>query len=73
MQKLLKNVLSIILGQDISIKGHPQSEHEKRTSPLKRQVRLDVWAEDDTDAVYNIEAQRKIPKIFLTEVVFIRH
>ena len=46
-----ENVLSIILGQDISIKGHPQSEHEKRTSPLKRQVRLDVWAEDDTDAV----------------------
>ena len=41
-----ENVLSIILGQDISIKGHPQSEHEKRTSPLKRQVRLDVWAED---------------------------
>lgn len=40
-----ENVLSIILGQDISIKGHPQSEHEKRTSPLKRQVRLDVWAE----------------------------
>ena len=35
-----ENVLSIILGQDISIKGHPQSEHEKRTSPLKRQVRL---------------------------------
>ena len=24
-----ENVLSIILGQDISIKGHPQSEHEK--------------------------------------------
>ena len=54
-----ENVLSIILGQDISIKGHPQSEHEKRTSPLKRQVRLDVWAEDDTDAVYNIEAQKE--------------
>ena len=54
-----ENVLSIILGQDISIKGHPQSEHEKRTSPLKRQVRLDGWAEDDTDAVYKIEAQKE--------------
>ena len=32
---------------------------KKRTSPLKRQVRLDVWAEDDTDAVYNIEAQKE--------------
>lgn len=57
-----ENVLSIILGQDISIKGHPQSEHEKRTSPLKRQVRLDVWAEDDMDAVYNIEAQKENTK-----------
>ena len=60
--RTFENVLSIILGQDISIKGHPQSEHEKRTSPLKRQVRLDVWAEDDTDAVYNIEAQKENTK-----------
>ena len=57
-----ENVLSIILGQDISIKGHPQSEHEKRTSPLKRQVRLDVWAEMMIHAVYNIEAQRENTK-----------
>ena len=57
-----ENVLSIILGEDISIKGRPQSEHESRTSPLKRQVRLDVWAEDETDAVYNVEAQKENTK-----------
>ena len=50
------------LGEDISIKGRPQSEHENRTSPLKRQVRLDVWAEDETDAVYNVEAQKENTK-----------
>lgn len=60
--KTFDNILSIILGEDISIKGRPQSEHENRTSPLKRQVRLDVWAEDETDAVYNIEAQKENTK-----------
>lgn len=60
--KTFENILSIILGEDISIKGRPLSEHENRTSPLKRQVRLDVWAEDETDAVYNIEAQKENTK-----------
>lgn len=40
--RTFENIISIILGKDISIQGIPQSEHEKRTSPLKRQVRLDV-------------------------------
>ena len=62
--KTFENILSIILGEDISIKGRPQSEHENRTSPLKRQVRLDVWAEDETDAVYNIEAQKAAQKFW---------
>ena len=39
--KTFENILSIILGEDISIKGRPQSEHENRTSPLKRQVLQD--------------------------------
>ena len=60
--KTFENIFSIILGEDISIKGRPQSEHESRTSPLKRQVRLDVWAEDETDAVYNVEAQKENTK-----------
>lgn len=60
--KTFEHILSIILGEDISIKGRPQSEHESRTSPLKRQVRLDVWAEDETDAVYNVEAQKENTK-----------
>ena len=60
--KTFENVLSIILGHDISIAGRPQTEHENRTSPLKRQVRLDVWAEDESDAVYNVEAQKENTK-----------
>lgn len=60
--KTFENILSIILGEDISIQGRPQSEHESRTSPLKRQVRLDVWAEDEADAVYNVETQKENTK-----------
>lgn len=60
--KTFENILSIILGENISIQGRPQSEHESRTSPLKRQVRLDVWAEDEADAVYNVEAQKENTK-----------
>ena len=46
----------LLSASNISVKNRPQSEHESRTSPLKRQVRLDVWAEDEMDTVYNIEA-----------------
>ena len=60
--RTFENVLSIILGKDISIQGNPQSEHEFRTSPLKRQVRLDIWAEDEDDSVYNVEAQKENTK-----------
>lgn len=60
--KTFENVLSIILGKDIAIQGKPQSEHERRTSPLKRQVRLDIWAEDEDDSVYNVEAQKENTK-----------
>ena len=60
--RTFENIISIILGKDISIQGIPQSEHEKRTSPLKRQVRLDVWAEDEGDSVYNVEAQKENTK-----------
>ena len=60
--KTFENILSIILGEDISIKGRPQSEHESRTSPLKGGGGGGVWAEDETDAVYNVEAQKENTK-----------
>ena len=57
----------LLSASNISVKRRPQSEHESRTSPLKRQVRLDVWAEDEMDAVYNIEALYNCIKEYLQQ------
>ena len=58
----MKTVLDIILGQDIPLKSAPHSEKEMRTLPDNRQVRLDVYAWDDDDTVYDTEAQKEDTK-----------
>ena len=58
----MKTVLDIILGQDIPLRSAPQSEKEMRTRPDNRQVRLDVYAWDDDDTVYDTEAQKEDTK-----------
>lgn len=58
----MKTVLDIIFGQDIPLKSAPHSEKEMRTLPDNRQVRLDVYAWDDDDNVYDTEAQKEDTK-----------
>ena len=58
----MKTVLDIILGQDIPLRSAPHSEKEMRTLPDNRQVRLDVYAWDDDDTVYDTEAQKEDTK-----------
>lgn len=58
----MKTVLDIILGQDIPLRLPPHSEKEIRTFPDNRQVRLDVYAWDDDDTVYDTEAQKEDTK-----------
>ena len=58
----MKTVLDIILGQDIPLRSAPHSEKEMRTFPDNRQVRLDVYAWDDDDTVYDTEAQKEDTK-----------
>lgn len=52
-------VLEIILGKDIMLKYLPQVEKEERKSALRRYVKLDVWAQDVEDTVYDTEVQVK--------------
>lgn len=52
-------ILEIILGREVLLKCLPQSEKETRKSPLYRHIRLDVWAQDINEAVYNTEVQVK--------------
>ena len=58
----MKTVLDIIFGQDISLRAAPHSEKEVRTLPDNRQIRLDVYAWDDDDNVYDTEAQKEDTK-----------
>lgn len=58
----MKTVLDIIFGQDISLRSAPHSEKEVRTLPDNRQIRLDVYAWDDDDNVYDTEAQKEDTK-----------
>lgn len=42
----LQLILSIILGKELELKGHPQAEKELRTAPWLRSIRLDVYTMD---------------------------
>ncbi len=55
----LKNVLEIILGEDIVLAHLPQSEKEQATAPSYRGIRLDVWGQDTDGRVYDTETQQE--------------
>lgn len=59
---IMQNVLEILLGKEIVLKDLPQTEKEQRKSSLKRFVKLDVWAWDIEDAIYDTEVQKKDTK-----------
>ena len=56
---ILELVLSIVLEKEIELMQQPQSERELRTAPWLRSVRLDVYAMDEEDSVYNTEVQKQ--------------
>ena len=55
----MRDMLEIILGKEVVLKLLPQTEKEQRSHPLNRYVRLDVWAMDEEDTVYNTEVQKE--------------
>ena len=68
----VKTMLDIILSQNTNLKHPPQTEKEQRTSTDNRQIRLDVYAIDEDDVIYEVEAQKRIRIIFRKEAAFIR-
>ena len=60
----VKTMLDIILSQKTNLKHPPQTEKEQRTSTDNRQIRLDVYAMDEDDVIYEVEAQNthNLPK-----------
>jgi predicted transposase/invertase (TIGR01784 family) len=61
-------VLDIILDNELQLRGKPQTEKELRRSSVYRFAKLDVWAEDMDDTLYDTEVQREntynLPKRF---------
>ena len=51
----MRNLLEIILGREIVLKNLPQTGKEQRNSPLHKYVKLDVWAVDEDDTIYDTE------------------
>ena len=60
--EIMETVVRIILNDDIIIAEKPQAESEKRRSTLSKYVKLDVWAVDTDDNVYDTEVQKKNTK-----------
>lgn len=57
--EIMQIVLEIILGREIVLKYLPQAEKEGRTFPLRRHIKMDVWAQDMEGTIYDTEVQRK--------------
>ena len=55
----VKTMLDIILSQNTNLKHPPQTEKEQRMSIDNRQIRLDVYAIDEDDVIYEVEAQKE--------------
>jgi len=55
----VKTMLDIILSKKTNLKHPPQTEKEQRTSTDNRQIRLDVYAMDEDDVIYEVEAQKE--------------
>ena len=55
----VKTMLDIILSQNTNLKHPPQTEKEQRRSTDNRQIRLDVYAIDEDDVIYEVEAQKE--------------
>ena len=55
----VKTMLDIILNKKTNLKHPPQTEKEQRTSTDNRQIRLDVYAMDEDDVIYEVEAQKE--------------
>ena len=58
----VKVLLDIIFDQNTEVKYPPQTEKEQRAATKNRGIRLDVYAMDEDDVIYNLEAQRKNTK-----------
>lgn len=58
----VKIMLDIIFEKSTQIKYPPQTEKEQRTTTKDRGIRLDVYAVDEEDTIYDVEPQNRDEK-----------
>ncbi len=58
-ETFLADVLSIIMGEDIVLKNPLQTEKEMRNHNLRKYVKLDVFAKDEQNRIYDTEVQKQ--------------
>ncbi len=58
-QETMEIILEIILGREVMLKQLPQAEKEQRAFRWGKYIKLDVWAKDVDDTVYDTEVQKK--------------
>ena len=61
-QETMEIILEIILGKEVILKHLPQAEKETRGFRWGKYVKLDVWANDIDDNVYDAEVQKQDTK-----------
>ncbi len=61
-QETMEIILEIILGKEVILKHLPQAEKETRDFRWGKYVKLDVWANDIDDNVYDTEVQKQDTK-----------
>lgn len=66
-------VLSVIMGEEIHLQEKAQTEKEFRSLPQFRSIRMDVYAIDDKNRLYDAEVQNRNTKICPDGADFIRH
>lgn len=57
--EFMEDLLGIIFDEEIQLLYPPQTEKEQRSTVSQKQIRLDVWAMDENDVVYDTEPQQK--------------
>lgn len=58
-KRMMELTLRIIMGKELILKEPSQTEKEVRTMPWLRSIRLDVFAADTQENLYNTEVQKK--------------
>lgn len=57
--EFMELLLSILFDEEIRLRHPPQTEKEARSPGSQKQIRMDVWAMDEQETIYNAESQQQ--------------